>query len=210
MTAGQLFTIFARDYLWSGVDSVSVTPATESLTRGWNWVRQLRAQVTTNEGVSGAVTWSVRGATSASTTVSADGLLSVAADETASSLTVVATSVVDPTKAGSAVVTLADPGAARVKVKAKATPASVVQGGTFSLDVDVRAQTQHAKAPTVTGEVAVTFGGATRVVALRAGAAVVELPTAGLAPGGYTVHIAYSGDPVYAPDTAVEQRLHVR
>jgi enterochelin esterase-like enzyme len=35
MTAGQLFRIFARDHLWSGVDSVSVTPAIENLTLGW-------------------------------------------------------------------------------------------------------------------------------------------------------------------------------
>ena len=53
MTAGQLFTIFARDHLWSGVDSVSVTPATVNLTKGWNWDRQFTAQVTTNEAEPG-------------------------------------------------------------------------------------------------------------------------------------------------------------
>ncbi|MEU5910483.1 alpha/beta hydrolase-fold protein [Micromonospora sp. NPDC047527] len=210
MTAGQLFTIFARDHLWSGVDSVSVTPPTETLTRGWNWVRQFNAQVTTNDGVSPAVTWSVTGATSAATTISADGLLSVAADETASALTVVATSVVDPTKAGSAQVTMTAPGTARVVVKAKAAPASIVRGATFTLNVDVRAQTQHKKAPKVTGEVAVTFGGSTRVVALTDGVAVIELPTAGLSAGGYPVHVAYSGDPTYAPAAAVHQQLRVR
>jgi hypothetical protein len=109
MTAGQLFTIFARDHLWSGVDSVSVTPATLKLTRGWNRVRQFTAKVTTNEGVSRAVTWSVKGAHSAGTAISADGLLRVAPTETASSLTVVAASVVDPTKSGSARVTLTRP-----------------------------------------------------------------------------------------------------
>ncbi|MCM4081112.1 alpha/beta hydrolase-fold protein [Paractinoplanes hotanensis] len=110
MTAGQLFTIFARDHLWSGVDSVSVNPSTVRLTKGWNWVKQFSARVTTNEGVSPAVTWSVQGATSARTTVSADGVLSVAAAETASSLTVAATSVLDPAKSGSARVTLTHPG----------------------------------------------------------------------------------------------------
>ncbi|MFJ6151387.1 alpha/beta hydrolase-fold protein [Micromonospora profundi] len=210
MTAGQLFTIFARDFLWSGVDSVSVTPATETLTRGWNWTRQFAAQVTTNDGVSPAVTWSVTGATSAGTTISADGLLSVAANETASALTVVATSVVDPTKAGTAGVTLTPPGAARVVVKAKAAPASIVRGGTFTLDVDLRAQTQHKKAPQVTGEIAVTFGGSTQVVSLTDGAAVVNLPTSGLSAGGYPVHVAYSGDTTYAPTAAVHQQLRVR
>jgi enterochelin esterase-like enzyme len=129
MTAGQLFTILARDYLWSGVDSVSVTPASQELTQGWNWVRQFTAHVTTNEGVSEAVTWSVEGAASAGTTISPDGVLSVADDETASSLTVVATSVVDPTKSGAARVTLTPPGTAAVVVKAKTTPASIVRGG---------------------------------------------------------------------------------
>ncbi|MGC4861834.1 alpha/beta hydrolase-fold protein [Micromonospora sp. DT68] len=210
MTAGQLFTIFARDHLWSGVDSVSVIPPTESLTQGWNWTRQFAAKVTTNDGVSPAVTWSVTGATSAGTTVSADGRLSVAANETASALTVVATSVVDPTKAGTARVTLTPPGAARVVVKAKAAPASIVRGGTFRLDVDLRAQTQHKKAPPVTGEIAVTFGGSTQVVSLTDGAAVVNLPTSGLSAGGYPVHVAYSGDPTYAPTAAVHQQLRVR
>ncbi|AEB42579.1 alpha/beta hydrolase-fold protein [Micromonospora maris] len=210
MTASQLFTIFARDHLWTGVDSVSVSPATEELTKGWNWRKQFTADVHTNEGVSPAVTWSVEGATSAATTISADGLLSVAADETASTLTVVATSVVDATKSGSATVSLTAPGTNRVVVKAKAAPASIVRGGTFTLTVDLRAQNQHKTAPTVTGEIAVTFGGTTQLVALTDGSAVVELPTSGLSAGGYPVHVAYSGDPTYTPTAAVHQQLRVR
>lgn len=190
---------------------MSVTPATVNLTTGWNWTRQFTAQVTTNEGVSPAVTWSVQGATSTGTTISAEGLLSVAAAETASSLTVVATSVVDPTRSRSAQVTLTPPGPARITVKTKATPASVVRGDTFTLTVDVRAQHPHRKAATaVNGEVAVTFGGTTRVVPLRDGAAVVTLPTDGLPSGSYPVHVAYSGDRVHAPTAAVHQQLRVR
>ncbi|WP_326549910.1 alpha/beta hydrolase-fold protein [Micromonospora sp. NBC_01813] len=210
MTASQLFTIFARDHLWTGVDSVSVTPGSLKLTQGWNWTRKFSAQVTTNDGVSPAVTWSVEGATSAGTSISADGLLSVAADEVSSSLTVVATSVVDPTKTSSARATLTRPGTARVVVKAHAAPASVARGGTFKLNVDVRAQHRHKKAPKVTGEIAVTFGGATQVVRLTDGAAVVKLPTTGLSAGVYPVHVAYSGDSVHAPTSAVHQRLRVR
>lgn len=210
MTASQLFTIFARDHLWTGVDSVSVTPANVELTQGWSWTRQFAAQVSTNEGVSPAVTWSVQGATSAGTTISPDGLLSVAANETASLLTVVATSVVDPTKTSAATVTLTPPGTAKVAVKAHAAPASVARGGTFKLDVEVRAQTKHKKAAKVTGEVAVTFAGRTQVVQLTDGAAVVKLPTTGLAAGGYPVHVAYSGDPTYAPAAGVHQQLRVR
>ncbi|MBX7270139.1 Ig-like domain repeat protein [Micromonospora sp. Llam7] len=210
MTASQLFTIFARDHLWSGVDSVSVTPPAINLTTGWNWVRQFSAQVTTNEDVSPAVTWSVKGATSTGTTISADGLLSVAANETASSLTVVATSVVDPTKSSSAQVRLRPTGTARVVVKAKAAPASIVRGGTFKLNVEVRAQSRHKKTPKATGEIAVTFGGTTRVVPLTGGATVIKLPTTGLSAGVYPVHVAYSGDPTHAPAAAVQQKLRVR
>ncbi|TNH29661.1 hypothetical protein FHG89_11685 [Micromonospora orduensis] len=210
MTAGQLFTIFARDHLWSGVDAVSVTPATGSLTTGWNWVRQFDAQVSTNDGVSPAVAWSVRGGNSAATTISPDGLLSVAAAETAPSLTVVATSVVDPAKVSAAQVTLTPPGTAGVVIKAKASPASVVHGGTVRLHVDVRARSPHMKSPRVGGEVAVTVGGTTRVVPLTGGAAVVELPTTGLSAGTYPVHVAYSGDPTYAPAASVVQRVRVR
>lgn len=210
MTAGQLFTIFARDHLWSGVDSVSVTPATVNLTKGWRWVQQFSATVTTNEGVSPAVTWSVMGATATHTTISADGRLTVAAQEKASSLTVVATSVVDPTKSSSVTVTLTPPGTAATVVKAKAAPASVVGGDKFTLTVEVRAQSQPKKAPKATGEIAVTFGATTKVVALTGGTAVVKLPTAGLKPGVYPVHVAYSGDSTYAPDAAVHQRLRVR
>jgi enterochelin esterase-like enzyme len=209
MTAGQLFTVFARDHLWSGVDSVSVAPSAVRLTKGWKWVRQFSARVTTNEGVSPAVSWSVQGAASAGTTISADGVLSVAAAETASSLTVVATSVLDPAKSGSTRVTLTDPGRAGVMVKAKAAPASVVRGGTFELNVDLRAQAQHRKSPRPTGEIAVTFGGTTRVVPLTGGSAVVDLPTAGRSAGVYPVHIAYSGDPNFAPAAAFHERLRV-
>jgi enterochelin esterase-like enzyme len=209
MTAGQLFTIFARDFLWTGVDSVSVTPATADVTLGW--VKQFAADVmTNNDDISKDVTWSVEGAESAGTTISADGLLSVAADETASSLTVVATSLVDPTKSGSAQVDLAAPGISNVVVKAQAKPASVVAGTTFTLNVDVRSRARPQTAPTVTGEIAVTFAGSTQVVPLSDGKAVVELPTAGLSAGVYRVHVAYSGDPTYAPYAANHQELRVR
>lgn len=76
--------------------------------------------------------------------------------------------------------------------------------------MDVRARSHHRKAPAATGEIAVTFGGTTQVVPLTCGAAVVTLPTTGLSAGVYPVHVAYCGDPTYAPDAAVHQRLRVR
>ena len=195
--------------LFQHVDSVSVTPATSTVTLGW--VKQFTADVATTHGASEAVKWSVEGAASAGTTISADGLLSVAADETASSLTVVATSVFDPTKAGSAQVTLAAPGTTEVKLQATAAPASVVSGGTFTLNVAVAPADGSKKTASVpTGEIAVTFGDTVQVVPLTGGKAAVSLPTTGLPPGVYTVNVAYSGDPPYAPYAANYQELEVR
>lgn len=101
-------------------------------------------------------------------------------------------------------------GTAQTVVKAKATPASIASGGTFKLHVNVRAQTQHKKAPKVTGEITVTFGGGTHVVPLDGGKAMVKLPTTGLSAGVYPVHVAYSGDRNYAPAAGVHQQLRVR
>ncbi|MEU5669334.1 immunoglobulin-like domain-containing protein [Micromonospora sp. NPDC047753] len=101
-------------------------------------------------------------------------------------------------------------GPAAVKVKAKATAASVVRGDTFTLSVTVGpagGPKQHA--PTPTGEVTVTFGGAVHVVPLAHGKAVVELQTADLRPGAYQVHVAYSGNPTYQPYAADYQKLTV-
>ncbi|WP_433534502.1 immunoglobulin-like domain-containing protein [Micromonospora sp. CA-249363] len=101
-------------------------------------------------------------------------------------------------------------GPAAVKVKAKATPASVVRGGTFRLTVSVEPGGPKHHAPTPTGEVTVTFGGTVQVLPLVDGKAVVELRTADLRPGTYQVHAAYSGNPTYRPHAANYQKLRVR
>lgn len=102
------------------------------------------------------------------------------------------------------------PGTRDVVVKAKAAPASVPRGGTFVLEVDVRAKQRHTTAPVVTGGVTVTFAGTTRVAQLVDGSAVVLLPTDGVPRGSHTVHVAYSGDSTYAPAEGEHQRLRVR
>ena len=56
-----------------------------------------------------SVTWSVDGAVSEATEIDETGLLTVAEDETAEQLTVVATSVQDPKVSGSAAVTVTEP-----------------------------------------------------------------------------------------------------
>ena len=182
--------------------SVTVTPATADVLLGDT--QQFSADVVFGEVDNtvtwpDSVTWSLEGATSAATTLSADGLLTVGLDEAINSvLTVTATSVYDPTKSDSAAVTVV-PGTVISLTKAKATPASIIAGGTFTLNVDVRAESEHTTAPTATREIVVTFAGTTQVVPLIDGAAVVMLPTTGLAVGYYVVEVKYLGDRVYAP-----------
>lgn len=88
----------------ASVTSVAVTPATATVTTGET--RQFAADVVVVGGADKTVTWSLTGAASAGTTVSSTGLLTVAADESAATVTVTATSVVDGTKKGSATVTV--------------------------------------------------------------------------------------------------------
>ncbi len=85
------------------VASVTVSPATSNVPYGAT--QQFTAYVTAATGVTKDVTWSVSGNTSAATTINGLGLLTVAANETAGSLTVTASSYFDPTKKGTATVT---------------------------------------------------------------------------------------------------------
>ena len=86
------------------ITGVTVTPATATVQQGNT--RQFSASATGTGDFSQAVTWTVEGAVSASTTISAFGLLTVGADETATTLTVRATSNGDNTKSGTAAVTV--------------------------------------------------------------------------------------------------------
>jgi uncharacterized protein YjdB len=98
--------VFA-DYLASFmpvVDSVTVDPATASVAVGHD--QTFVSTVLGENRPSQDVTWTVEGASSADTTIDADGTLHVAADETSTALTVIATSVFDPTESASATVTV--------------------------------------------------------------------------------------------------------
>lgn len=89
------------------VTSVTVTPATASVDKGAT--KQFAAIVSGENDPDQSVTWSVTGAASASTTVDSTGLLTVGEDETAETLTVVATSVLNPEKTGTATVAVTEP-----------------------------------------------------------------------------------------------------
>ena len=86
------------------VTSITVTPAEAVVKKG-----ETRQFIATVEGANDpdtTVTWSVTGAVSSGTNISASGLLTVGSDETGGILTVTATSNQDNTKSASATVTV--------------------------------------------------------------------------------------------------------
>ena len=95
--------VYIKDYYI--VNSVEVAP--ENTTVNTTKTQQFTAKALNDLGYQIAgeqFTWSVSGGTDS--TISADGLLSVGTDETATTLTVTATSVTDPTKSDSVQVTV--------------------------------------------------------------------------------------------------------
>ena len=177
---------------------VTVTPATASVLLGNT--QQFSADVVTGGvDVDGSVTWSLEGATSAATTLSADGLLTVGLDEAINSvLTVKATSVYDPTESGSAAVTVV-PGTAPSVTKVRLAPVSVAQGKPALVTVTVTAVRQRDTAPSPTRSVTIVVGGVEYTAVLEAGVATLNLPTSGLTVGAHVVQVNYLGDRLYAP-----------
>ena len=86
--------------------SVSVTPAAANAVKGGNV--NLQAVVTGTGFFDHSVTWSLSGANSTGTVITAAGDLHVAADETAKTITVTATSNADPSRSGSSTITISD------------------------------------------------------------------------------------------------------
>ena len=95
------------------VTGVVVSPPNQMVTGGGSL--QYTAAVTGSNNPSSAVTWKVssnpagNGAVAAGTYINANGLLTVAANETTPLLYVIATSVVDPSRSGNASVTVSAP-----------------------------------------------------------------------------------------------------
>lgn len=90
----------------AAVSSVTVTPSTVNTLKGLN--TQFQASVAGSGFFDRTVTWSVSGNNKTGTTIDAAGNLHVASDETATTLTVTATSNADSTKDGSATGTVYD------------------------------------------------------------------------------------------------------
>ena len=91
----------------SPVGSVEVHPGSVSVRKGTSQIFGAAVMAPGNEGyVPQTVTWAVTGNEASGTRINGAGVLSVAADETAEALTVTAASVRDPSKSGSAAVTV--------------------------------------------------------------------------------------------------------
>ena len=101
--AEQSFTVQITVNAATTVSSVTVSPATASVEKGAT--KSFTAAVTGTGNPAQTVTWDVEGETSVLTTINASGVLVVGSDETATTLTVRATSTADTTKSGTATVT---------------------------------------------------------------------------------------------------------
>ena len=88
------------------ISSVSVTPATANTVKGGNV--NLQAVVNGDGFFDRSVTWSLSGAKSTKTVITPAGNLQVAADETAKTITVTATSNADSSKTGSSTITISN------------------------------------------------------------------------------------------------------
>ena len=96
----------AFSFITTNITSVSVTPATANTVKGGNV--NLQAVVRGNGFFDHSVTWSLSGAKSTKTVITPAGNLQVAADETAKTITVTATSNAKPSISGSSTITISD------------------------------------------------------------------------------------------------------
>jgi hypothetical protein len=106
------------------VTNVAISPAEATVFKGAT--QQFTPTVTVTGGLPQTVTWSVN--STAGSSISATGLLTVSANETAATLTVTATSTEDATKSGTATVTVATPAVTNVTVSP--AEATVFKGAT--------------------------------------------------------------------------------
>ncbi|MDR1527820.1 MAG: hypothetical protein LBS46_09185 [Dysgonamonadaceae bacterium] len=114
------------------VNNVLVSPTSASVNKGTG--QQFAATVQGTNSPGQEVSWTVEGKTSAATTISSSGYLSVANDENATQVSVRATSVVDPSKSGTATVNVITPTPTQYTITLVANPSNggtVSGGGTF-------------------------------------------------------------------------------
>jgi hypothetical protein len=123
-------TVYANQSDVPTIISVTVSPAAANVGKGKT--RTFTATVAGTNNPPQTVTWSVSGGGAGTSITPAGGILTVAADETASSLTVRATSAYDTTKSGTAAVTVSDTGTVPTVTGVTVSPSSatVIRGQT--------------------------------------------------------------------------------
>lgn len=124
------------------VTSVTVSPETVSMQKGGT--QQFIATVNGTNSPEQTVFWEVTGNDKAETSIDATGLLTVAADETASSLTITATSAADTGKSGSATIIVGDPPPSHYLVTVNGSYAETSGAGNYTpgATVTIRAGTR--------------------------------------------------------------------
>lgn len=85
---------------------VKVTPETVEVEKGAT--QQFKSEVTGENVQYSGVEWSIQGNESENTTISEDGLLQVAENETSKAIEVIATSVYDSNVSGKSIVTVVE------------------------------------------------------------------------------------------------------
>lgn len=114
ISASPFQNVIAFSTATSGVVSITVSPATASVEKGKSIA--LTADVTTNGFGSSEVFWEISGNSSEGTYIGQDAILRIATDETATEITVKATSIADDTKVGSATITIPGSSARATKI----------------------------------------------------------------------------------------------
>ncbi|MCL2186385.1 MAG: Ig-like domain-containing protein, partial [Treponema sp.] len=121
------------------VTSVTVSPENQTVVAGRNV--QFKANVTGNNNPDSAVTWKVSsnaagtGTVTSGTSVNSSGVLTVAAKESNSTLYVIATSRIDPSKSGSTAATVVIPAITDISVSP--VNQSVIAGRTLNFNASV-------------------------------------------------------------------------
>jgi hypothetical protein len=128
---------------------VTLDPTSASVAKGAT--QQFEATVLGTNNPAQTVTWDVTGEEGATTIV--DGLLTIGADETAETLTVIATST-DPTISGTATVTVTEPAATYTGVTVDPDTKSIEKGSTWQFSASVQGANDPVQTVTwdVTGE----------------------------------------------------------
>jgi uncharacterized protein YjdB len=144
----------------AAITSVTISPKTASVVKGGTL--QFTAAVAVTGNAAKTVTWTIESAKAAGTSISAAGLLTVAADETVKSLTVKAASTADTSKFDTATVTISAGSVTSVTISPD--QASVAKGDTQQFTATV-AVTDAAKTVTWSIEESAKKAGTTISVA---------------------------------------------